>query len=257
MHMDATRKSQLAKDLNDLGLCFWAGEAEICRQFWGEQRSNEEQTHWLRLQVYKEMYGSGLVGNPGGIIRGFLEDLRERVGTAETSAQREDFERSLRVLREEYNHFKLFADVLESVSGEPIRHEQLKGWQIDADRELQQVRQSLRESAGDLAELAIAFTEGGGSAFFLVGQALTGDPVASQIAKACKTVYMDELEHGEHGALELEKEIDSEEDWVRVREMIVTICQQRLRMRYEMFGLPVDEARILEITEGKIEPLPV
>ena len=31
--------------------------------------------------------------------------------------------------------------------------------------------------------------------------------------------------------------------------------QQRLRMRYEMFGLPIDEGRIAEITEGKIEPL--
>ena len=255
--MDAQRKAKLAAEMNALGQHFWAGEAEICRKFWGEQRTAEEQTHWLRLQVYKEMYGSGLVGNPGGIIRGFLEDLRDRVGTAETSAERADFERSLRVLHEEYNHFKLFADVLESVSGEPIRHEQLKGWQIDADRELQQIRQSLRESAGDLAELAIAFTEGGGSAFFLVGQRITGDAISAQIAKACETVYTDELEHGEHGALELEMVLDSEEDWARVREMIVTICQQRLRMRYEMFGLPVDEARILEITEGKIEPLPV
>jgi hypothetical protein len=52
--MDATRRLQLAKGLNNLGRCFWAGEAEICHQFWGEQRSNEEQAHWLRLQVYKE-----------------------------------------------------------------------------------------------------------------------------------------------------------------------------------------------------------
>jgi hypothetical protein len=81
--------------------------------------------------------------------------------------------------------------------------------------------------------------------------------VEDAIARACETVYLDELEHGEHGALDLERELDSEEDWAKARDLIVQICQQRLRMRYEMFGLPIDEGRIAEITAGKIEPLAV
>ena len=255
--MDAQRKKQLADEINEMGSHFWAGEAEICRQFWGQTRSNEEQARWLRLQVFKEMYGSGLTGNPGGLIRAFLEDLRDQVGDAETRDERDEFERLLRVLREEYNHFKLFADILESVTGEPVRHAGLKDWQLEHDQKLQQVRQGIREREGGLGELAIMFTEGGGSAFFYEGRKLKGDPVSDQIAKASETVYVDELEHGEHGALDLAKEVDSEEDWKKVRGLIVDICQQRLRMRYDMFGLPINEPRIQEITDGKIEPLPV
>ena len=255
--MDAQRKSELAGELTEMGRRFWAGEAEICRQFWGVPRTNEEQAHWLRLQVYKEMYGSGLTGNPGGLIRAFLEELTEQVGQAETKADRDEFERSLRVLREEYNHFKLFADVLESATGSPVHHSDLKGWQIDEDRDLQAVRQGIREREGHLGELAIMFTEGGGSAFFLVGRDLKGDPISEQIARASDTVYTDELEHGEHGALDLAGELHTEKEWAKARAMIVSICQQRLRMRYAMFGLSIDEARIAEITAGQIDPLPV
>lgn len=255
--MDVKRKAELAASLNEMGRRFWAGEAEICRQFWGQPRTSEEQAHWLRLQVYKEMYGSGLVGNEGGLIRAFLEDLRNQVGEAETKAQRSEFERSLRVLREEYNHFKLFADVLETATGQPVSNDSLKDWQLEEDKKLQALRQRIREEQGAFGELAIMFTEGGGSAFFLVGRDIKGDAISDEIARACDTVYTDELEHGQHGALDLEQEIDSEEQWVKARALITEICQQRLRMRYAMFALPINEVRIAEITEGKIEPLPV
>ena len=118
-----------------------------------------------------------------------------------------------------------------------------------------QVRQGFREQRGALGELAVGFTEGGGSSFFYEGRKIGGDPVSEQIAQACQVVFEDELEHSEHGAHGLEQQLDTEEEWAGVREMVVAICQQRLRMRYEMFGLPVDEQRIAEVTEGKIEPL--
>ena len=255
--MDAKRKAELANEINQMGRRFWAGEAEICHRFWDVPRTDAEQAHWLRLQVFKEMHGSGLTGNPGGLIRAFIEELRNEVERVETKDQRDHFARSIRVLGEEFNHFKLFADILESVSGEPVRQDKLKGWQLPEDRKLQQVRQQVREREGHLGELAIMFTEGGGSAFFLVGRAIKGSPAADAIARACETVFLDELEHGEHGALDLERELEAEADWAKARELIVRICQQRLRMRYEMFGLPIDEQRIAEITDGKIEPLAV
>jgi hypothetical protein len=201
------------------------------------------------------MYGSGLVGNPGGLIRAFLEELHDQVGNAETKEQRNELERSLRVLREEYNHFKLFADALETATGQPVSNESMQGWQLDEDKKLQSIRQRIREQEGAFGELAIMFTEGGGSAFFLVGRDIKGDALADQIAQACEIVYTDEIEHGEHGALDLERELDSEGDWAKAREFIIEICQQRLRMRYGMFALPIDERRITEITEGNIEPL--
>ena len=41
----------------------------------------------------------------------------------------------------------------------------------------------------------------------------------------------------------------------KLRAMVVEVCQERLRMRAEMFGAQADEARIAEITEGRIKPL--
>jgi hypothetical protein len=252
--MDKERKEQLSRELVELGGHFWAGEAEISRQFFSEKRSADEQARWLRLQVYKEMYGSGLVGPKEGIIRSFLDDLRQRIETISTMAERGDFERDLRVLREEFTHFKLFADALESVTGKPVDKDELKTWQLPEDKKLQAVRDEFRKS-GKVGELAIMFTEGGGSSLFFEGKKIGGDPVSDTIAQVCSVIFTDELEHGEHSANDVDEEIDTEEDWAKVREMVTAICQQRLRMRYSMFGMPVDEQRIEEITEGEIEPL--
>lgn len=37
--------------------------------------------------------------------------------------------------------------------------------------------------------------------------------------------------------------------------MVTAMCEQCLRMRHDMSGLPVDEQRIAETTRGKIKPL--
>lgn len=253
--MDQQRKRDLAAGLSSLADSFWAGEAEICREFWSVPRGADEQAHWLRLQVYKEMFGSGLVGHSDGIIRAFIEKLSESLPNAQTKTQRDDFERDIRVLAEEFNHYRLFADILESATGEPVRLEKLRAWQLPEDKKLQQVRQWVRTEHGHVGEAAIGFTEGGGASFFFEGRKLSGDPIAEQIANACEIVFQDETEHGEHGATELARELDTETEWAKARELVTAICQQRLRMRYEMFGLPINEVRIREIAEGNIEPL--
>ena len=108
--MDEQRKRQLADDLNDLGRHFWAGEAEVCRAFWSQPRTAEEQAHWLRLQVFKEMYGSGLSASPEGLIRGYLDELRDKLERVDTRADRDQYERELQLVRQEFSHFRLFAE---------------------------------------------------------------------------------------------------------------------------------------------------
>ena len=97
-----------------------------------------------------------------------------------------------------------------------------------------------------------ASPRGGGASFFAEGRQIGGDPLSDAIAAACAVVFGDETEHGEHGASEFAHNLHTEEEWAEAREIVTAICQQRLRMRYEMFGLPIDEARITEITEGTI-----
>ena len=252
--MKPLRKSQLAQELREMGERFWDAEANICKTFFSRPRTPDEHAQWLKVQVFKEMYGSGLAPSEDGIIRGMLDTLSAQLSSVQGSNERQEYERNLNVLREEYSHFRLFADALETASGNPVRNEDLSSWQIDEDRQLQRIRQSIRRDEGQVGTLAIGFTEGGGSSLFAEGRNLDGDGLALQIAAACDTVYHDELEHGEHGALELEKELNTEGDWKRVSELVTLICQQRLRMRYAMFGLIVDETQIASVTRGDSDP---
>ncbi len=255
--MNEPRKQELAREMQQIAQRFWAGEAEICRAFWSVPRSPEEQARWLRLQVYKEMFGSGLAGHPGGIIRGLIDKLDRSLPLAQTREQRDEFERDIRVLREEFTHYRLFADILEDVLGEPVRLESLRAWQLPEDAKLQLVRQQAREQHGRVGEAAIGFTEGGGASFFYEGRKIGGDPLSDRVAAACAIVFGDESEHGEHGASEFAHNLETEQEWNEARAIVIAICKQRLRMRYEMFGLPIDEDRIDQIAQGLIEPLDV
>ena len=256
--MDRQRAAELAKELSVLGQWFWAGEAEVCRTFFSQPRTKEEHVRWLRLQCFKEMYGSGVSGDPKGVIRGPLEQLIANLPELDTQKDRREFEYRLRFIHEEFTHYNLFADILEGLSGAPVRLEDLPGYQLPGDRKLQEVRDHFRRSDERVGAAAVGFTEGGGSALFYEGMKLRGDPGAllGQIGEACSVVYTDELEHQQHGAREAEEELSTEEEWGRAREMVIAICQQRLRMRCDQFGLPISEQRIQEVTEGKVEPLP-
>ena len=255
--MDQHQIQESERELARLGERYWAGEAEIVSAFFDQPRSKEEHTRWLRLQVYKEMYGSGLLANPGGIIQGLVERLQEQFPRSESREGRQTFSRTAMVLQQEFDHFMRFADLLEELTGEEVRFEELKKYQMPEDRGLQEVRRRYRETAGALGEAAIDFTEGGRSAIFWVGMKQKGDQFLEGVARVCTRVFTDELEHQEHGAGEVAAVAKTEEDWARVREMVEAICQQRLRMRNEMFGFPVTEERLREIAQGKIEPLAI
>ena len=257
--MDKQRVSELARELTELGKRFWAGEAEISRTFFGQPRTKEEHLRWLRLHCFKEMYGSGISGNPRGIILDSLEQSLASFPGLDTQQARREFEHRLRFLREEFTHYRMFADILEELSGAPVRLQELAGYQLPEDRKLQQLRDHFKRTDPRVGEAAVGFTEGGGSGLFYEGMKLRGnaDRLLDQVGEVCSLVYTDELEHQEHGAMEAEEGLRTEEEWNRAREMVIAICQQRLRMRYDMFGLPISEARIQEITEGKVEPLPI
>jgi hypothetical protein len=253
--MEQLQIQEAAKELAELGARYWAGEAEIVSAFFCKPRSKEEHIHWLRLQCYKEMYGSGLVANPEGIIYGLVERLRKSFPLLESQVGRHDFRHVAEVLYQEISHYCLFADILEELTERKVRLQELATYQFSEDRKLQEVRGHCRRTEGELGELAIAFTEGGRSAIFYAGMKLKGDPILEKVAKACSQVFQDELEHQEYGAEGVERVAKSREDWEKVRRMVEAICQQRLRMRNEMFGFPVSEKRLQEIALGKIEPL--
>jgi hypothetical protein len=248
--MDAQRTAELTAELNATAERFWAAEASIARAFFSRSRTADEHARWLRVQVFKEMYGSGLFPGSGGIIMEMIEGIRSRLDGVRTVADRAAFERDLRVLREEFTHYRLFADALEEITGEPMDRASIKGWQPAQDKRLAEVRRACRERDAHLGALAVGFTEGGGSSLFAEGRRATGGPADARAAQACEVVYQDELEHAEHGASGLVADLSTEAEWASVLGMLREVCEQRLRMRAEMFGLPLDETWVAGVAGG-------
>ena len=129
VRMDQQEIQRESEGLAELGKRYWAGEAEIVSAFFERPHTKEEHLRWLRLQVYKEMYGSGLLANPGGIILGLVERLWEQHAKLESQVGREEFLHTSLVLHQEFSHYAMFADLLEELSGEKIDFQELPKYQ--------------------------------------------------------------------------------------------------------------------------------
>ena len=240
-----------------LGQCFWAGEAEIARNFLTAPHEPADHVHWLRHQCYRELRGPGLLKRAHSRVQWIIDNIGDSLPAAESKEGRDEFEYQLESLRQEFTHFRLLADILEDVTGKPVRMSSLDGLRLPSDDRIEAMRSRLIAENERIAHIAYSFAEGGGAGIFHAGAALeTGDPLLLRIKHACRVVYDDEVGHGEHGAEAAEAALETEEELETLRRMLMEICTERLRMRSEMYGQEPDEARIAEIANGHIDPLP-
>ena len=246
--LDDARARQLRNELTSYASRYWAGEAEVAHTFFAQPRSAEEHLRWLRLQAYKE-----LQPRRDGLILRLVDKLRTDYPNLEHGAGRDDFLYTIQFLEEEFRHYVLFADVIESIAGEHVTPESLTPHELAGEHALRMLRHGYIEEHGDLARFASTFCEGGGASIFYEGQQIGGDPLSDQIAVACKGVYDDEIDHAAHGADDLNAGAKTEEDWALAKEMVVTISESRVRMRNEQFGFPLSDERLAEIADGKID----
>ena len=238
----------LRREVRALGLSFWAGEAEVARNFLTAPHAPEDHVHWLRHQCYRELRGPGLLRRPHSHVRWIIDQMHGGLPAAETRRGREDFEYQLESLRQEFTHFRLFADILEDVTGEPVRMRDLEGLRLPSDSRIERMRERLIAEDERIAHIAYSFAEGGGAGIFHAGAALeTADPLLLRIKRASRIVYDDEVGHGEHGAARVESVIETAAGLLTLRRMLVDVCAERLRMRSEMYGIDPDETRIAEI----------
>lgn len=227
---------------------FWAGEAEIARTFFSQPRAPEEHLRWLRVQAYKE-----LQPRDDGIIIRNIEQIARNYPSLERGVSRADFLANIQFLEEEFRHYVVFADVIDSITGGRLTVEELAGYDIAEERELRAVRKRCFDEHGELGRFASSFCEGGGASIFYEGMQIGGDPLSDRIAAACANVYGDEVDHATHGADALNAIARTDEDWALAKEMVAAISAQRLRMRNEEFGFPLADERLAEIAEGKID----
>ena len=253
----ALRTAQdMMSELAVFGERFWAGEAEVARTFLTAPHEPQDHVHWLRHQCYRELRGPGLLKRPHSRTDWVIESVNGGLRVAESRKGRAEFDRQLGQIREEFTHFRLYADLLEDITGEPVLMRDIEGLELASDRRVEAIRKRLMDGDQHLAHLAYGVAEGGGAGIFHAAAALeTADPLLGRIRDAGRVIYDDEVGHGSDNAADVVASVTAESDFATLRAMIVEICQERLRMRAEMYGIEISEERIAEITDGKIEPL--
>ncbi|MCI0821206.1 MAG: hypothetical protein J4N31_02590 [Chloroflexi bacterium] len=246
----------MMSELAAFGERFWAGEAEVARTFFTAPHEPHDHVRWLRHQCYRELRGPGLLHRHQSRTDWVIENVHSGLPAAESREGRAEFDRQLGQIREEFQHFRLYADLLEDITGEPVLMRDIQGLELASDRRVEAIRKRLMDGDQHLAHLAYGVSEGGGAGIFYAAAALeTDDPLLGRIRDAGRIIYDDEVGHGTDNAADVAKTVTAESDFEKLHDMIVEICQERLRMRAEMYGIEISEERIAEITEGKIELL--
>ncbi|MDE0354848.1 MAG: hypothetical protein OXK20_04205 [Deltaproteobacteria bacterium] len=248
-------------------LRWWAGEAEVVRVYFSNPRTREDDLHWLKLQAAREL----------GTVERLIETLPADLARIEKAVGRDSFEASTRSVYEEARHYRLLADIMEQIAGErpdPKELLALSGCQserrghpdLPAMSAEIEVTHRLLETHGELAEVALGFSEGAGAAMFYMGNRLlelpytsySGGAVEKAIAQAMGVIFHDEMRHGPVHIPHIARAIRNDEDLATARHIITEKAIAHLRLRNETFGNPLTEARMAEIdADIGVEPLPV
>jgi hypothetical protein len=238
----------------------FAGEAEIFSTYWDAPgRSNQTDKTWIQRQARKEVWDTPL-GDPRGLFVGPLEDLLSDFSSIDDGVPRANILDRLETLYQEFSHYCAFADAYDGLCGpgekriSPAMLKDVPDW--PENEAIRDRRAAIKRDYGALGKRACFFTEGGYCTLFSEGIRLKGRGGADDlIAAACAKVHDDEFEHMRKGILGLDESLPADDDWGLLTELSVELQRLRLPMRNAQFGYPVSEARIVEILEGKIEPV--
>jgi hypothetical protein len=230
-------------------------ELEIVRAYFARPRSPREHVRWLKAQGYKEHAAIGPL----------LKILAVYHSRLDNGVDRHDFEEIAEKLAEETKHARLVMDLIEAIGGKRIKPRDLL-W-LTEDKKLARVRarysktyaallhgsktpseSEMRRKDEELERAAVTLTEGGGGALYEVCIALGKGAAEKKIASAFKAIHADEKDHKDSGARRLARLLRSREDHARAAKIVCAVSAQRLRMRNEQFGFPLNagELRALE-----------
>ena len=217
---------------------FWAAEAELCRTYFASpDRSLDRDLRWLVLQASKEL----------------VDGVRARADDPQ-------------VVAEERAHLAAFTSAYEQLRAgtDPDAHPPITDAVLEASASwpanaaLRELRARHRADHGRVGLLAGIATEGGAATLFREGAALAGlGAVDDVIAEACAAVLADEEDHARQALQDLEAEGLDAAGWSIAERCTVEQSRQRLHMRAEQFGHPVEAARFAAMLAGEVDPAPV
>ena len=256
--------SSKLRTLLDAAAPLWAGEAEIVRSYFDSpRRTRETDMLWLRRQCRKEFWDSiHFIDDEDGLVLGPLETLRAALPRLERGFGRHEALELAESLCDELRHYVLFADVYDLLRGpgdaplDVYAARTADEW--PENRALGELRRSHRARHGALGARVCRFTEGGYCTLYREGLGRAGGgAVDDAIARACRTVYDDEVGHMTKGIAGLDNAGLSAADWDLFTELTRAQLAARIHMRNAQFSRPLGDARIAAILDGGIEPLPL
>lgn len=243
-----------ARSLLKLAERYRLAEVEVVRAYFSKPRSKKSHIRWLKAQAFKEY----------SAIKPLLEMLTKLYPDLDTGVDRHTYEEIGEKLAEETKHARLIMDLLEEIGGKKLTPKGLL-W-LSEDKKLAKIRarysktyagllhgserlteREIRRKDEDLERAAITLTEGGGGALYEVCSQLKRGKIERRIASAFKEIHRDELKHRNAGARSLVRLVKSRRDFARAAEIIGSVSSQRLRMRNEQFGFPLNERRMRAI----------
>ena len=234
-----------AQTLIAAAMPYWEAEAEITRRFFASPPSKDAHIFYLKAQLWKEL--NPVDGYFNGLHRE-LANLVEQFPKIDKEIDRHDYLSLFNQLIQEFNHYVVLADILEHLLGRPISVADTV--QLAEEKKLGAVRRGYAEQGDPVLKAAVRLTEGGGARMFREGAKITGGALEDMTAEAMRVIYEDEKDHVEDAAADAETVIESAEDFERMNGALRAISLQRVRMRNEMFGYPMDEAEIEAFIAG-------
>lgn len=218
---------------------YWEAEAIIARRFFSVRRSREDHIFWLKAQLWKELHP--VDGYFSGLHRE-LKNLAEMFPRVDRTVDRHAYYFLLEQMVQEFNHYLLQADILESLLGRRIGPRDTI--QLSEEKKLGDIRRRYTRSGSPIDRAAVLFTEGGGARLFREGRKLQGGRLERKIARAMDIIYRDEKDHYKEAARQAANVLKSKRDFSSMAKIVEEISLQRVYMRNEMFRQPLSNSEI-------------
>jgi hypothetical protein len=235
------------KRLTQLASAYRAAEEAVVRAFFKKPRTRKDHVRWLKAQGFKEY----------SAIKPIIGALTALYPNVDRGVDRHDYAELTEKLADETKHARLVMDLLEKMTGGKITPRDLT-W-LPEDRKLARVRARYSKSFAKLLHgsgkvtsneikrkdeaverAAITLTEGGGGALYRVCSKLKKSGIEGKIAGVFHEILLDEVGHKDTGARALAELIGDEGSFRRAAKIIAEVSGQRLRMRNEQFGFPLN-----------------
>ena len=242
--------------LTKLAAAYRVAEEAIVHAFFAKPRKRTDHIRWLRAQAFKEY----------SAIKPIFTALAKLYPEIDRTIDRHDYEELTEKLADETKHARLVMDLLQHLSGRKVAFKDLL-W-LPEDKKLAKIRaryspsyatllhgsgkisaKEIRRQDESLERAAITLTEGGGGALYQVCSKLKKTGAEGKIAEVFHEILRDEVGHKDSGGRALAPLVKSQAAFERAAKIISEVSGQRLRMRNEQFGFPLNRHELIALEQ--------